>query len=54
MEDALENIPRNNINSSTNSTELEPKSAFMQWEHNIVAAYLITAGIWLYFKKNLS
>ncbi|XP_055501302.1 visual pigment-like receptor peropsin [Leucoraja erinacea] len=45
MEDALENIPRNNINSSTNSTELEPKSAFMQWEHNIVAAYLITAGI---------
>ncbi|XP_078262354.1 visual pigment-like receptor peropsin isoform X2 [Rhinoraja longicauda] len=45
MEDALENIPRNNISSSTNSTELEPKSAFVQWEHNIVAAYLITAGI---------
>ncbi|XP_051866390.1 visual pigment-like receptor peropsin isoform X2 [Pristis pectinata] len=41
MEDPLENP----INSSTGSTEMEPKSVFSQMEHNIVAAYLITAGI---------
>lgn len=26
------------------SSDVEGKSAFTQWEHNIVAGYLITAG----------
>ncbi|XP_062902419.1 visual pigment-like receptor peropsin isoform X2 [Mobula hypostoma] len=41
MEDPLENF----FNFSTESTEMEPKSVFSQMEHNIVAAYLIMAGI---------
>ncbi|XP_072897961.1 visual pigment-like receptor peropsin isoform X1 [Hemitrygon akajei] len=41
MEDPLENL----LNFSTESTEMEPKSVFSQMEHNIVAAYLIMAGI---------
>ncbi|XP_043553764.1 visual pigment-like receptor peropsin isoform X1 [Chiloscyllium plagiosum] len=46
MEDDLETLFGNaTFNSSRDSTEMESKSVFSQREHNIVATYLITAGV---------
>ncbi|XP_072352010.1 visual pigment-like receptor peropsin [Scyliorhinus torazame] len=46
MEDSSETLSRNTtFNSSIGTAEMESKSVFSQREHNIVAAYLITAGV---------
>ncbi|XP_038648982.1 visual pigment-like receptor peropsin [Scyliorhinus canicula] len=46
MEDAFKTLPGNiTFNSSIGTAEMESKSVFSQREHNIVAAYLITAGV---------